>query len=99
MIVDVDDPQTWPPDVRREAQAIADSVRGKAKYVSDLPIPIEGEDPFRALLAGHPLVAYHATRLLDHEVAMIREQGLRPLTAKLVEDRIEAAYGHSLISD
>lgn len=44
-------------------------------------------------------MAYHCTRLLDHEVAMIRSEGIRLLTPDLVEQRIAAATGAGAISD
>lgn len=96
--IDVDDPATWPPHVVAEVQPLAKAVRGKSRYLADLLVPIEGEDDFRALLSGYLLRTYHATRLLDHEVAMIRERGLRPLTEQLVKDRINAALANSCIT-
>jgi hypothetical protein len=44
------------------------------------------------------LRAYHCTRLLPHEVSMIREQGLRPLTEALVTDRIRQAHKYHAIT-
>jgi hypothetical protein len=78
---------------------LANAYRGITPYVSDLPLPFELEDEFQHGLAGHLLRAYHATRLLPHEVEMIREQGLRLLTEELVLDRVDAAWRHSFVSD
>ncbi len=97
--IDVDDPATWPSQVVADVQPRADEVRGTREYLSDLPVPVDGEDEFRALLAGYPLLAYHATRLLDQEVAMLRAQGLRPLTADLLTDRIEAAFANGCVTE
>jgi len=51
----------------------------------------EEEDAFRALLRGERTRVYHCTRLLGHESGWIRTEGLRPLSAVLVESRIRAA--------
>lgn len=89
--IDVDAATTWPPEVRRQAEAIARKVRGTARYVEDMMVAPELADEFRRLFVGHRVRAYHATRLLDHEVEMVRLQGLRPLTKELVIERIERA--------
>jgi hypothetical protein len=64
--------------------------------VEDLRVPVGWNAEFRRLFVGHRLRAYHATRLLDHEVAMIRGQGLRLLDEDLVVGRIKSAHesGH-----
>lgn len=49
-------------------------------------------DGIRELLRGARIRAYHCTRLLPHEGALIRQQGLRPLTETLVTDRIRQAH-------
>ncbi len=98
MWLDVDDPSTWPPELRDRAQTLANQLRGTTEYMNDLAVPLEAEADFRALLSGCLVRAYHATRLLDHEVQMIRTQGLRLLSAESVKERINAAYEHSCIS-
>ncbi|MEU5288512.1 hypothetical protein AB0G97_31545 [Streptomyces sp. NPDC020755] len=50
------------------------------------------EDTALALLEGHLVRARHHTRLLDHEKASIRTQGLRLLDAQLVNDRLDQAH-------
>ena len=66
--IDVDAAITWPPDVRRQAETIAGMVRGTARYVEDMRVAPEIADEFRDLFVGHRVRAYHATRLLAHEV-------------------------------
>lgn len=99
MVVDVDDRSTWPLGVVEHAQMLADQLRGTTEYTNNLDVPSDTEDDFRALLSGWLVRAFHATRLLDHEVQMIRAQGLRPLSSELVEERINAAFDHSCISE
>jgi hypothetical protein len=60
---------------------------------------MEREPELQALLVGHKVRAYHCTRLLEHEVAGIREQGLRRLTPGLIADRIAAAHAAGAIDD
>ena len=89
--VDVDDRTTWPPQVAEIVDQWAKQYKGTTKYTSDLALPLEAEDEFRELLSGRLLRAYHCTRLLPHEVRMVGETGLRPLSADLLCDRIDAA--------
>ena len=100
-VINVDELATWPPQLLKRVQGVAQTVPSSIKYVPDLPRARtqEEEDDFRSLFQGHRLRAYHATRLFDHEVGMIRGHGLRALTAKLISDRIEAAYKRLEISD
>src|SRR4051812_42329315 len=98
-LIDVDDPTTWSAAVTAWVAPYAESLRGTTNYTSDLKVPLEREDELRALLAGHKLVAYHCTRLLDHEVEGIRAQGLRPLTHELVLERIGRAHELAHLTD
>lgn len=70
---------------------------GKTRYTNDLPLPIEFEIPLREQLAGYLLRAHHYTRLLPHERTVILDQGLRTLSADLLEQRIEAARSSCLL--
>lgn len=90
-VIDVDDVGSWPGPVAAFARTWAAKLGGTTEYTGDLAIPLELEDSFRQLLAGHLLRTYHCTRLLPHEVHLLRERGLRLLTAQLVRERIEAA--------
>jgi hypothetical protein len=98
-IVDVDEPETWPESVADWARRRATDVAGSSQYTSDLPIPIEEENSFRSFFGDRPLLAFHCTRLLDHEAAWIWEQGLRPLSLELVSERIDGAFDRGLIDN
>jgi len=97
-IVDVDDRATWPPKVAEIGSHWANQYKGTTEYTSDLALPLEAESQFRELFAGRLLRAYHCTRLLPHEVAMVRRVGLRPLSSNLLRDRINAAERAGVIS-
>jgi hypothetical protein len=92
VIADPDDRSTWPLDVADWVAVRADRLRGTTEWSSDLKLATEDEAGFRTLFAGAKLRAYHCTRLLDHEIATIRERGLRLLTLELVEEKVEAAF-------
>jgi hypothetical protein len=98
-VVDLDHPSTWPPEVRDHVASRTAELEGTTYNTTDLMISPEEEDEFRALLAGQPLVAYHATRLLDHEAEAIRRDGLLPLSEDLVRSRIQAAHQTGSLSD
>lgn len=97
-IVDVDDRATWPAPVAETVARWASDYGGVTTYPSDLPLPLEADSTLSELLSGCVLRAYHCTRLLDHEVQMIRERGLRVLTAELIRDRIISAQRASAIT-
>jgi len=89
--IDVDDRQTWPRELSARVDEWVERCRGTTKYTPDLPLDIEDEAGFRALFRGHLLRVYHCTKLLPHEGASIRREGLRPLSAELLVDRIRSA--------
>ncbi|MCC6497896.1 MAG: hypothetical protein IT193_16715 [Propionibacteriaceae bacterium] len=94
--VDPDDLSTWPTALLAE---LSDALTKfpTTEYASDLAIPLSNER-LVMLLEGRPLRAYHATRLLEHEVIGIRRDGLRMLTPEHVERRISAAVAAGSIT-
>ncbi len=96
--VSIDDRRTWPKPVSREVRSVAEQLHGTTQYECDLDIPPDEDDAFRATLRGHFFRAYHATRLLDHEVESIRGSGLRILSEELVVQRVGAALDHNAIT-
>jgi hypothetical protein len=96
--IDIDDPTTWPPEVYRTVAGRAESCDGVTKYTTDLPLPPELDESFRESFRGYLLRAYHYTRLLPHEREMVLSEGLRPLSARLLHDRIESARSVDAIS-
>ncbi len=58
----------------------------------------ENEDAFRSQTAGWLLRTHHCTRLLDHEVAAIRDVGLRLLSEDLVSKRLEDAVARGYMT-
>jgi len=96
-VVNVDEQQTWPPDLRRLVAEIAKATP-QSPYIGDLQIPDSADDQVRAALDGHVLLTYHATRLLDHERQMIKAEGLRLFSESLFEDKIEAAYREGAVT-
>jgi hypothetical protein len=87
--IDVDAAMTWPVEIRDAAERIANEVRGRSRYVNDVEALPNLAEELRGLFVGRLLRAYHATRLLDHEITMIRRQGLRVLEEALILQRIE----------
>lgn len=98
-MVDVDEPATWPSAVADWANDYAQKLRGSTLHTSDLAVPLERKDELRSLLEDYKLLAFHCTRLLDHEVAAIRQRGLRVLSHELVSERIANAYERGLVTD
>jgi hypothetical protein len=97
-LIDIDDSDTWPESVREWMAPYVESLPVMSGYTSDLAVPLEREDEFRALV-GDRLLAFHCTRLLDHELDAVRREGVRPLTRELVDERINAAHARGYLSD
>ncbi len=97
-LVDVDNPDTWSAAIKEKVDQLAVGLQGSTEYTSDLSVGI-CENEFRGLFGGRPLLAFHCTRLLDHEIAWIRAHGLRRLSPSLVEDKIDGARERGLLTE
>jgi hypothetical protein len=95
--IDVDDQATWPDELLEQVDAWLAALEPGQEYPGDLDLPQDEWAP--ELLAGRPLRAYHATRLLPHEVLRVLAEGLLPLTRDLVESRIAGAHAAGYIED
>lgn len=90
--LDIDDQASWPAGLSQWVAARAAEIQDVPEYTSDLPGRLlESEFEIHELSGNTKLLAYHCTCLLPHEAAVIRNEGLRPLTSQLVDDRIAAA--------
>lgn len=87
-VLDIDNPASWPGPVIEWARRWAERRDSLDEMRVDL---MEAESELRALLVDRKARAYHCTRLLDHEVASVRESGLLALTSELVADRLQQA--------
>jgi hypothetical protein len=76
-VLDVDYPETWPEHVRAEADEWAERNRGQTKATNELQLP---DSVFESLTDEHLFLAYHCTRLLPHEIDLVRREGLRLAT-------------------
>ena len=99
MIVDLEDPATWPDPIVASTQRWTEQLRGSTEFTPDLEVPLELEGEFCAHLAGRSLLLFHATRLFDHEVEAIESEGLRKLAFRLVEERIAVAHERGLLTN
>ena len=103
LIVDVDNPATWPDQLAELVDTMTDHVReveGESPDLacSDLDVAsFEGE--IEDVLDGQLLRAYHATRLLPHEVEAIRSTGLQILNDDLVCQRLTDAYLQGFLTE
>jgi hypothetical protein len=95
--LDIDDPATWPDELRELALMHAGHA---ADYGTDPPSNAlaEAESHFRGLVGDRGVLAFHCTRLLDHEREAIWSGGLQRLGSALVRARINRAYERGAIS-
>jgi hypothetical protein len=94
-IVDLDDPATWPPGVHEWIERWGERACAGTGLSAEL---ITAEDEFRELLVGSRLLAYHCTRLLDHEEDLIWRDGLRPVSHEQMLERIRQAWEHGYLT-
>jgi len=100
MIVDVDNPDTWPSGVAKIVATCVANFQGRDTSLSDLATEAGRLDAeIGLLLAGHRLRAYHCTRLLDREVARIQAEGLHPSSERLRQDKLSAARANGDLTD
>lgn len=90
-VVDVDDETTWPPSIRKFVFEVAHASQGDEDSLADGDLA-DLRQAFCRIIAGHPMMVLHCTRLLDHEVYEIRDSGLSVASQDLVENRINAAF-------
>jgi hypothetical protein len=88
-LIDPDDTLTWPNDLA----AFVKSIAGKVSQ-DDGSFHLNENDTLCRLINSNFIVAYHATRLLAHEITEIKANGLNMLTKDLVTRKIEGAVTH-----
>ena len=54
-------------------------------------------DQLEALLAPHRIIAYHCSRLTKEEIVNIKQEGLRILTADLVNKKLDQCLSHGYL--
>lgn len=108
MLVDIGSPDAWPEALRAEVDAIAGELTDSRLIESEFAADLWRLDPDGALearlgavLDGHQIACYHATRLLPHEVDAIIRHGMRVLSDELLRDKVRGAVRHhpDLIDD
>ena len=65
----------------------------------DLRPPLHLSDRIRAVLRDHGIMVYQCARLLDTEVADIRQNGLRAASTSLLSDKVKTARGEGLLTE
>lgn len=99
-IVDIDDPESWPPDVEPIVRSAVETLDDDSwrEYPHDYLgwTHHEAEEwALREVLADDRIVGYHATRLLPHEIERISEvHGLEVLTEELRRRKVSEALDH-----
>lgn len=89
--VQLDLPAAWPRPVKAFVAEVAGSLAEPLGHWPGGGILDERESAFREAFEGAAVRAFHATRLLPHEIEAIRDSGLRMLTEDLVLSRIREA--------
>ncbi|MFE2283344.1 hypothetical protein ACFXDJ_04125 [Streptomyces sp. NPDC059443] len=100
-IIEIDRPGDWPDELTDYVEAAVDIAGGATTYAELLDDGGELGDldtGLRELLVGRLLRTFHATRLLDYEVADVERSGLRRLTQELVQARQDRALASSVIT-
>ena len=110
-LIDLGSPLTWSESIQQVVAEIVVEVREWPEVINgctscdlgghDYERTKEIEVRFRQVISTSSILAYHATRLLPHEVDSIQKFGLDPLSAELVERKLSAAAEHypDLISE
>lgn len=97
--IDVDDPSSWPHELRAVVDQVAESHDPDAVAASDLWLGDDDDAEITAALADIHVRLYHATRLLPCEVDHVRTDGLRLLDEELINRRITCAVEAGAMND
>lgn len=98
LVIDVDAPETWPPDVADLVESWNDEVAARDDFAMDVRL-LEAEPELLAMLNRRRLRNYHCTRLLRYEMEQIRREGLRPFTTALFNEKLDRALRLGDLSD
>lgn len=99
-VLEVDLPSRWPERIRRAVESVA------TEYPEYLTLdPFENNQIPEAIrwevldaVGDTPLVIYHATKLLLHEMEAVKSSGLQAVSRAMLTHRIEQALVHKCIS-
>lgn len=91
--LDIDDEATWSEEIRLTIGQIivARPEILEAKDDDELLLTFDERNQIEDLLRRVPVVMYHATRFLPHEIDLVNRDGLKPLSKDLVSSRIDGA--------
>ena len=91
--IDIDDQSTWPEGVKFFVASLF------KKYILDKnQFLINEDEQLIPLFKSQPLLTYHATRLLPHEIMDIKNNGLQILTRELVRKKIDDAVNYGYLT-
>lgn len=92
--LEIDDPLTWPQSLLVSIDRIIAEYPKftKIRYSEEIKLREIDRAHMMDILETCPIVVYHLTRCLPHEVASIRQVGLLPLSTDLINTRINSAY-------
>lgn len=99
LAIDVDDVSTWPEVLVGAVDEAIERLIDDGREVDSTWLGDDVEELIQVALAGVSVRLYHSTRLLPHEVAGIRAEGLRPLDGALISRRIQAAVLAGALTD
>lgn len=108
--IEVEDSNTWPPEalnlLKENFNLLSLYTENEIAY-PNIPLPerLYYVNPYKdkresiieqldEILEGHNLVGYHCTRLLDHEIVSIKNNGMNPLSLKFFEKRVKQAINN-----
>jgi len=91
--IDIDDQATWPEGVKFFVASLF------KKYILDKnQFLIDEDEQLIPLFESRPLLTYHASRLLPHEIIDIKDNGLQILNKELVTRKIRDAVNHGFLA-
>lgn len=96
--LDPDSPGDWPAELQQVVRSL-DEITPPATHVVDLEVSDAADVRVREAMSHYRIKAFHATRLLPHEVEAIKAEGLRAFGAVLFDDRIEGAFRHGHLTE
>lgn len=96
--IKLDEPDTWPPELRDAAQQAAQHPDCQTNFTVDLRPPHDLSNRIMSVLSQRGILVYQCARLLDSEIADIRTHGLRAASEELLADKLARAQREGLLT-
>jgi|GEM_PF-2428463 len=96
--IKLDEPDTWPRELRSAAQEAARHPDCQTTFTVDLRPPHDLSNRIMSVLSERGIIVYQCARLLDSEIDDVQTHGLRAASEELLADKLARAQREGLLT-